>query len=71
MSAVARVRAQFEAAGRRRSIRLLGASGQLGYGIPTPTFEAGLAREPDLIGCAGGLGVSPAQLVAAREALEQ
>jgi len=28
-------------------------------------------HEPDLIGCAGELGVSPAQLVAAREALEQ
>ena len=30
---------------------VLGASGQLGYGIPTPAFNAGLARQPDLIGC--------------------
>ena len=28
-------------------------------------------HEPDLVGCAGELGVSPTQLVAAREALEQ
>ena len=27
-----------------RPLRFLGASGQLGYGIPTPAFEAGLAR---------------------------
>lgn len=39
------------AKGPRRPMRLLGASGQLGYGIPTPAFEAGLARKPDLIGC--------------------
>ncbi|WP_256856511.1 acyclic terpene utilization AtuA family protein [Variovorax sp. KK3] len=39
------------AAGPRRPLRILGASGQLGYGIPTPAFEAGLARSPDLIGC--------------------
>ena len=63
MSAVARVRAQFEGAARRRSIRLLGASGQLGYGIPTPAFEAGLAREPDLIGCdMGSTDIGPSYL---------
>jgi len=28
------------------------------------------AHEPDLLACAGDLGVSPARLVAAREALE-
>jgi len=39
------------ARGPRRPLRILGASGQLGYGIPTPAFEVGLAREPDLIGC--------------------
>jgi hypothetical protein len=32
-------------------MRLLGASGQLGYGIPTPGFNTGLERKPDLIGC--------------------
>jgi hypothetical protein len=35
----------------RRPMRLLGASGQLGYGIPTPGFNTGLERKPDLIGC--------------------
>ena len=28
-------------------------------------------HEPDLVACAGGLGVPPARLVAAREALER
>jgi hypothetical protein len=28
----------------RNAIRVLGASGQLGYGVPTPAFQAGLAR---------------------------
>ena len=43
-----------------RPLRLLGASGQLGYGIPTPAFEAGLARQPDLIGCdMGSIDIGP------------
>ena len=29
----------------------MSASGQLGYGIPRPSFEAGLARRPSFIGC--------------------
>jgi hypothetical protein len=41
-------------------LRFLGASGQLGYGIPTPAFEAGLARKPDLIGCdMGSIDIGP------------
>ncbi len=63
MSASARIRALFEGPSARRSIRLLGASGQLGYGIPTPAFEAGLAREPDLIGCdMGSTDIGPSYL---------
>lgn len=31
-------------------IRVLGASGQLGYGIPVPALEAGIARDPHVIG---------------------
>jgi hypothetical protein len=31
-------------------IRVLGASGQLGYGMPEPAFRAGLARRPHVIG---------------------
>lgn len=49
MSASGRILRAFSSA--RRPLRLLGASGQLGYGIPTAPFEAGLARQPDLIGC--------------------
>ena len=46
-----------------RPIRLLGASGQLGYGIPTPAFTAGLARQPDLIGCdMGSIDIGPTYL---------
>ncbi|MGE0797388.1 MAG: acyclic terpene utilization AtuA family protein [Lautropia sp.] len=50
MSSAIRLLEQFEK-GDRRPIRILGASGQLGYGIPTPAFTAGLARKPDMIGC--------------------
>ncbi len=32
-------------------LRVLAASGQLGYGIPEPAFRAGLARDPHFIGC--------------------
>ncbi|MBV8615938.1 MAG: hypothetical protein JOY66_19510, partial [Acetobacteraceae bacterium] len=47
----------------RRPMRLLGASGQLGYGIPTPAFEAGLARRADMIGCdMGSIDIGPTYL---------
>jgi len=53
--------------GPRRPLRLLGASGQLGYGIPTPAFEAGLARHPDLIGCdMGSIDIGPHYLGSGR-----
>ncbi len=58
MSASGRVLAELRRA--RRPLRLLGASGQLGYGIPTPAFDAGLARQPDLIGCdMGSIDIGP------------
>ena len=48
---------------KRRPLRLMGASGQLGYGIPTPGFNAGLARQPDLIGCdMGSIDIGPTYL---------
>jgi site-specific DNA recombinase len=34
----------------RRALKALGASGQLGYGIPEKSLEAGLERAPDYIG---------------------
>jgi hypothetical protein len=51
MSATGRILKEFAGLKARRPLKLLGASGQLGYGIPTPAFQAGLERKPDLIGC--------------------
>jgi Acyclic terpene utilisation family protein AtuA len=46
-----------------RPIRLLGASGQLGYGIPAGSFKAGIERRPDLIGCdMGSIDIGPTYL---------
>jgi hypothetical protein len=61
MSAIGRLLDEF--ARTRRPLRSLGASGQLGYGIPTPAFEAGLARAPDMIGVdMGSIDIGPAYL---------
>lgn len=61
MSASGRVLAELRL--DRRPIRLLGGSGQLGYGIPAPAFAAGLARKPDLIGCdMGSIDIGPTYL---------
>lgn len=60
MSATGRLIREFAAMPQRRPLRLLGASGQLGYGIPAAAFEAGLARRPDLIGCdMGSIDIGP------------
>jgi Acyclic terpene utilisation family protein AtuA len=61
MSASGRVLADIRRA--RRPMLLMGASGQLGYGIPTPGFNAGLARKPDMIGCdMGSIDIGPTYL---------
>ncbi len=61
MSASGRILAELRR--NRRPMRFLGASGQLGYGIPTPAFNAGLARMPDLIGCdMGSIDIGPTYL---------
>jgi hypothetical protein len=68
MSGIARLREEFDG-GRRRPLRILGASGQLGYGIPTPAFEAGLAHAPDMIGCdMGSIDIGPYYLGSGRMA---
>ena len=36
--------------GKLAPLRVMAASGQLGYGIPDPAFNAGLERKPHLIG---------------------
>ena len=60
MSATGRILKEFASLAERRPLRLLGASGQLGYGIPTPAFNAGLERRPDLIGCdMGSIDIGP------------
>jgi hypothetical protein len=58
---------------RPEALRILSASGQLGYGIPEQSLRAGLERRPDFIGCdmgsvdpgpaylgSGGMATSPA-----------
>ena len=60
MSATGRILKEFASLPKRRPLRLLGASGQLGYGIPTLAFNAGLERRPDLIGCdMGSIDIGP------------
>lgn len=42
------------------ALRVLAASGQLGYGIPERAFREGLARKPHMIGCdMGSIDVGP------------
>jgi hypothetical protein len=61
VSASGRVMADLRAG--PRPLRLLGASGQLGYGIPAASFMAGVARRPDLIGCdMGSIDIGPTYL---------
>jgi acyclic terpene utilization AtuA family protein len=60
MSASARILDHFSKSNGSDPIRILGASGQLGYGIPTPAFSAGLDRQPHLIGCdMGSIDIGP------------
>ena len=51
MTASARMLDRFAKSKGAEPMRILGASGQLGYGVPTPAFSAGLDRQPHLIGC--------------------
>src|SRR3979490_2392504 len=60
MCASARILDQFARSNGSAPMRILGASGQLGYGIPTPAFSAGLDRQPHLIGCdMGSIDIGP------------
>ena len=44
-------------------VRVLSASGQLGYGIPAPALAAGISRRPHFIGCdMGSIDPGPAYL---------
>lgn len=69
MSATARLRERFAARAEPGPLKALAASGQLGYGIPEVAFRAGLAREPDFIGCdMGSIDPGPYYLGAGRMA---
>ena len=50
MSALERLRAEVSKAGGLAPLRVLAASGQLGYGVPEPAFSEGLKRKPHFIG---------------------
>ena len=51
MTASERILEKFSRAKSKEAFRVIGASGQLGYGVPTPALQAGLARDTHLIGC--------------------
>jgi hypothetical protein len=52
MSAINRLRDEVvRSDGTRAPLRVLAASGQLGYGIPDAALAAGVARKPHFIGC--------------------
>jgi len=60
MTASARMLDRFAKSNGAEPMRILGASGQLGYGVPTPAFSAGLDRQPHLIGCdMGSIDIGP------------
>lgn len=63
MSVLERLAQQLKAGGRLQPLRILAASGQLGYGIPDDAFRAGLARKPHVIGAdMGSIDPGPAYL---------
>ena len=63
MSAFERIARELEAGGSLQPLRILAASGQLGYGIPDEAFRAGLARKPHVIGAdMGSIDPGPAYL---------
>jgi hypothetical protein len=70
MSALDRIRADvLKGGGARAPLRVLAASGQLGYGVLEPAFRAGLARAPHLIGAdMGSVDPGPYYLGAGRMA---
>ena len=49
-TAIERLRDSVATGGGLKPLRVMAASGQLGYGIPGPAFETGLVRKPHLIG---------------------
>jgi hypothetical protein len=67
LTATAALISRFTKDKTQKTLRVLSASGQLGYGIPGDPFEAGMARDPHIIGCdMGSIDVGPHYLGAGR-----
>src|SRR5688572_7365316 len=49
--AINQLRAEVKTANGLAPLRVLSASGQLGYGVPEAAFNEGLKRRPHFIGC--------------------
>jgi len=49
--AIEKLRAEVKSANGLAPLRVLSASGQLGYGVPEAAFNEGLRRQPHFIGC--------------------
>ena len=49
MNAIEKLRAEVVTAGGLKPLRVLSASGQLGYGVPEAAFNEGLKRAPHFI----------------------
>ena len=50
VSAISKLLDRFGGKANGRALKVIGASGQLGYGVPEPALKEGLSREPDFIG---------------------
>lgn len=50
VSAISRLLDRFGGKAGGRALKVIGASGQLGYGVPEAALKEGLVREPDFIG---------------------
>jgi hypothetical protein len=63
VNAIERLARELKGPAGLRPLRILAASGQLGYGIPDDAFHAGLARKPHAIGAdMGSIDPGPAYL---------
>ncbi len=51
MNAIEKLRAEVTSANGLAPLRVLSASGQLGYGVPEAAFNEGVKRKPHFIGC--------------------
>ena len=69
MSAIDKLRKLFGGPGPRPPLKILAASGQLGYGIPEPALQAGFARQPHAIAAdMGSVDPGPSYLGSGRMA---